>query len=57
MECKDCCLESVFVTIILILYRIMAGLLVLNELQEIQFSYTYFYFLSTYRGRGFIMIL
>ncbi|KAG2196227.1 hypothetical protein INT47_007654, partial [Mucor saturninus] len=35
---------------------IMAGLLIINELQEIEFSHTYFFFLSTYRGRGLIMI-
>ncbi|KAI9252053.1 COPI associated protein-domain-containing protein [Helicostylum pulchrum] len=51
------CIDGKFSEIVLGIYGIiMAALLVINELREIQFSYTYFFFLSTYRGRGLIMV-
>ncbi|KAI9363601.1 COPI associated protein-domain-containing protein [Pilaira anomala] len=51
------CIDGKFSEIVLGIYGIiMAALLVINEFQEIQFSYTYFFFLSTYRGRGLIMV-
>ncbi|CEI87616.1 hypothetical protein RMCBS344292_02026 [Rhizopus microsporus] len=51
------CLHGDFAAIVMGIYGIiMAGLLIINELQEIKYSIIYFYFLTTHRGRGFIMI-
>ncbi|KAI8059035.1 COPI associated protein-domain-containing protein [Gilbertella persicaria] len=51
------CIKGNFADIVMGIYGIvMAALMIVNELQEFEFSYHYFYFLSTYRGRGFLMV-
>ncbi|GAN05087.1 hypothetical protein MAM1_0081c04556 [Mucor ambiguus] len=51
------CIQGNFADIVMGIYGIVvAALLVVNEMREFQFSFTYFYFLTTYRGRGLVMI-
>ncbi|OBZ88917.1 hypothetical protein A0J61_03040 [Choanephora cucurbitarum] len=51
------CIQGNFADIVMGIYGIIiAILMIVNELQEFEFSYHYFYFLSTYRGRGFLMM-
>ncbi|CAO3623539.1 unnamed protein product [Mucor hiemalis] len=51
------CIHGNFSDIVMGIYGIiMAALLSINELKEFNFSYKYFFFLSTYRGRGLVMI-
>ncbi|KAI8365598.1 COPI associated protein-domain-containing protein [Blakeslea trispora] len=51
------CINGNFADIVMGIYGIvMAALMVVNELQAFEFSYHYFHFLSTYRGRGFLMV-
>ncbi|KAI8635910.1 COPI associated protein-domain-containing protein [Parasitella parasitica] len=51
------CIRGSFADIVMGIYGIvLAALLVVNEMREFQISYKYFYFLSTYRGRGLVMI-
>ncbi|KAI8881655.1 hypothetical protein K501DRAFT_300527 [Backusella circina FSU 941] len=51
------CINGNFSDVVLSIYgSIMAGLLVINECRETKFSSHYFLFLSTHRGRGFMMI-